>query len=139
MDFQSLGYSLGRHPLSLIREQLLENRYRTSDSLAGCRHGQVVRACGLVTLRQRPHTARGVMFVTLEDEAGQINVIVHPALVDRERYVLLHAVLLGVIGTWQTQGQVHHLLAGRLIDETPRLKHLGPMPTRMGPHRMIMG
>ena len=139
LDFQSLGYSLGRHPLSLIREQLLENRYRTSDSLAGCRHGQVVRACGLVTLRQRPHTARGVMFVTLEDEAGQINVIVHPALVDRERYVLLHAVLLGVIGTWQTQGQVHHLLAGRLIDETPRLKHLGPMPTRMGPHRMIMG
>ncbi|UOD49389.1 error-prone DNA polymerase [Orrella daihaiensis] len=139
LDFQSLGFTLGRHPLSLIRAELATQRYRVSDELLGCRHGQLVRACGIVTLRQRPHTARGVMFVTLEDEAGQINVIIQPHLIERERSVLLHAVLLGVIGTWQTDGHVHHLLAGRLMDETSRLQHLGSIPSRMGPHRVLMG
>ncbi|MCD8564362.1 MAG: error-prone DNA polymerase [Burkholderiaceae bacterium] len=139
LDYQSLGYSLGRHPLSLIRSELQTQRYRRSDALLDSRHGQLVRACGLVTLRQRPHTARGVMFVTLEDEAGQVNVIVQPHLVERAKDALLHALLLGVVGTWQTDGNVHHLLAGRLLDESKRLASLGSVPSRMGPHRILMG
>ena len=139
LDYQSLGFTLGRHPLNLIRPELQAQRYRASDQLLACRHGQVVRACGLVTLRQRPHTARGVMFVTLEDEAGHVNVIVQPHLIERERHALLHAVLLGVVGTWQTDGHVHHLLAGRLMNETTRLESLGSVPSRMGPHRLLMG
>ena len=129
LDYQSLGYTLERHPLSLIRTNLQAQRYRPSDALQACRHGQLVRACGLITLRQRPHTARGVMFVTLEDEAGWLNVIVHPGLVEREKTVLLQAVLLGVIGTWQTDGNTHHLLAGRLVDETAQLRRLGLVPS----------
>jgi error-prone DNA polymerase len=61
------------------------------------------------------------MFITLEDETGQVNVIIHRQLVEREQQTLLQASLLGVIGTWQTNGEVHHLLAGRLIDESQRL------------------
>ncbi len=139
LDYQSLGFTLGRHPLSLIRAQLQAQRYRASDELLACRHGQLTRACGLVTLRQRPHTARGVMFVTLEDEAGLVNVIIQPHLIERQRQALLHALLLGVVGTWQTDGNVRHLLAGRLIDETLLLQSLGSVPSRMGPHRVLMG
>jgi error-prone DNA polymerase len=61
------------------------------------------------------------MFITLEDETGQVNVIIHRQLVDREQKTLLQARLLGVIGTWQTNAEVHHLLAGRLVDESQRL------------------
>jgi error-prone DNA polymerase len=139
MDYQSLGYTLGRHPLCLIRDSLQTQRYRDSQALQACWHGQLVRACGLVTLRQRPHTARGVMFLTLEDEQGHVNVVIQPALIERERSLVLHTVLLGVIGTWQTDGQVAHLLAGRLVDETPRLQHLDGLPSRMGPHRVKAG
>jgi error-prone DNA polymerase len=124
LDYQSLGYSLGRHPLSLIRQSLAAQRYRHGAQLLACRHGQLVRACGLVTLKQRPQSARGVMFVTLEDETGHTNVIIHPQLIERERLTLLRATLLGVIGTWQTDGNVHHLLAGRLVDESPRIHEL---------------
>jgi len=127
MDYQSLGYTLGRHPLSLLRDRLQLLRYRSSQDLLAARPGQLVRTCGLVTLRQRPHTARGVMFITLEDEHGHINVVIKPELIERERTVVLHSRLLGVVGTWQTDGRVAHLLAGRLVDETRRLADLDPM------------
>ncbi len=121
LDYQSLGFSLTRHPVKLIRSNLDALRYQCAHALGASRPGQVTRACGLVTLRQRPHTAGGVMFITLEDETGQVNVIIHRQLVEREQQTLLQASLLGVIGTWQTNGEVHHLLAGRLIDESQRL------------------
>lgn len=139
LDYQSLGFTLGRHPLSLIRATLRSLRYRASDELLACRDGQLARTCGLVTLKQRPHTARGVMFITLEDEAGQVNVVVQPHVIERERQVLLQALLLGVVGTWQTDGQVHHLLAGRLVDETEKLATLDAISSRQGPHRVQMG
>lgn len=121
LDYQSLGFSLEHHPVRLVRALLQAKRYRSAQALQAARHGQLVRACGLVTLRQRPHSARGVMFLTLEDDSGQINVVIQQALVDRERHTLLSAVMLGVVGTWQTDGTVHHLLAGRLQDESAML------------------
>ena len=124
LDYQVLGYTLGKHPLSLIRSQLSQHHYRCSKELQTKRHGQLVRACGLVSLKQRPHTARGVMFITLEDEMGLVNVVVHPNLIERERQTIMHASLLGVIGTWQTDGKVHHLMAGRLMDETALLHEI---------------
>jgi len=124
MDYQSLGYTLGRHPLRLLRDRLQLLRYRSSQDLLAARSGQLVRSCGLVTLRQRPHTARGVMFITLEDEHGHINVVIKPEIIERERALVLHSRLLGVVGTWQTDGRVAHLLAGRLVDETRRLADL---------------
>jgi error-prone DNA polymerase len=91
-------------------------------------HGRLVRSCGIVTMRQQPQTAKGVVFVTLEDETGTINVIVWKALKEKQRAELLRARLLAVFGVWQRDedsgGQVRHLIAKRLVDLTDWLGDL---------------
>ena len=77
-----------------------------------------------MTVRQRPQTAKGVVFLTIEDETGPINVIVWRDLVDRQRRELLHAPLLGVYGLWQCAGEVRHLVAKRLVDLSHLLENL---------------
>jgi error-prone DNA polymerase len=89
-------------------------------TLNGYPDGRLARACGLVTVRQRPGTANGVIFMTLEDETGPINIIVWPNLLERQRKEVLGASLLGVYGVWQSQSGVRHLVAQRLVD----LSHL---------------
>ncbi|CAB3794573.1 error-prone DNA polymerase [Paraburkholderia fynbosensis] len=115
-DYRSVGLTLGRHPLELLRPQLLESRLMPASTLRTYRDGRLARGCGLVTVRQRPGTAKGVMFVTLEDETGNVNVIVWPSLLERQRKEALGASLLAVYGTWQCQGEVRHLVAQRLVD-----------------------
>jgi DNA polymerase III alpha subunit len=92
-------------------------------------NGRFVRACGLVTTRQQPATAKGTVFVTLEDETGCVNVIVWKDLRDAQRQVLLGARLMAVDGVWQCQGGVRHLLARRLIDVSRKLGSL-PVASR---------
>lgn len=115
-DYRSVGLTLGRHPLELLRPQLLANRLMPASTLRTYRDGRLARGCGLVTVRQRPGTAKGVMFVTLEDETGNVNVIVWPRLLEKQRQEALGASLLAVYGTWQCQGEVRHLVAQRLVD-----------------------
>ncbi|MFM0385742.1 error-prone DNA polymerase [Paraburkholderia dipogonis] len=115
-DYRSVGLTLGRHPLELLRSQLLANRLMPASTLRGYRDGRLARGCGLVTVRQRPGTAKGVMFVTLEDETGNVNVIVWPSLLEKQRKEALGASLLAVYGVWQCQGEVRHLVAQRLVD-----------------------
>src|SRR5690606_14789938 len=88
---------------------------------------RLARACGLVTVRQRPQTAKGTIFVTLEDETGPVNVVVRNELIERQRRELLGATLLGVYGTWQSASGVHHLIAQRLVDLSALL---GGLPAR---------
>ena len=120
-DYAALGLSLGRHPLALLRPLLAKRRMRTAAELLVARHGQVVHAAGLVTCRQRPGTASGVIFVTLEDETGQVNVVVWRDVSARQRRVLLGAQLLAVHGVLERDGDVAHLIAGRLEDLSPLL------------------
>ncbi|MEW9583292.1 error-prone DNA polymerase [Paraburkholderia sp. DGU8] len=115
-DYRSVGLTLGRHPLELLRPQLLANRLMPASTLRGYRDGRLARGCGIVTVRQRPGTAKGVMFVTLEDETGNVNVIVWPGLLETQRKEALGASLLAVYGVWQCQGEVRHLVAQRLVD-----------------------
>jgi error-prone DNA polymerase len=115
-DYNSTGLTLGRHPLSLLRPTLLEQRLMPASTLMSYRNGRLARGCGLVTVRQRPGTAKGVMFVTIEDETGNVNVIIWPSLLERQRREALGAALLGVYGTWQCEGEVRHLVAQRLVD-----------------------
>jgi error-prone DNA polymerase len=115
-DYKTVGLSLGRHPLELLRAELLAHRLMPAATLHGYRNGKLARGCGLVTVRQRPGTAKGVMFVTLEDETGNVNVIVWPSLLERQRREALGATLLAVYGTWQCEGEVKHLVAQRLVD-----------------------
>jgi len=126
-DYTSLGLTLRSHPLALLRPRLERQRLQTAQALQALPHGRLVRACGLVTARQRPGTAKGVVFVTLEDETGTVQVIVWPRLRERLGRVLVESRLLAVHGQWQREGEVCHLVAGHLADLTPLL---GDLPTR---------
>jgi error-prone DNA polymerase len=123
-DYASLGLTLGRHPLALLRHRLQLQRMLTAAELHALPHGRVTRVTGLVTGRQRPGTASGVTFVTLEDETGMINVIVWRDLAERQRKELLRANLLTVYGTLEREGEVVHLIAARLHDQTALLGKL---------------
>jgi len=125
-DYRAMGFTLGRHPLALLRDRLDMDRLQSAEQLATLRNGQFARACGLVTVRQRPGTANGVLFMTLEDETGQINVIVWPDLLEQFRKEALGAALLTVYGVWQVEGKVRHLIARKLVDRT---ELLGALPT----------
>ena len=141
-DYAATGLTLRRHPLALLRPRLARWRLLTALQLQTVPHGRSVRACGIVTVRQRPGTAKGTMFVTLEDETGPVNVVVWPGLIETWRDALLRSQLLAVQGLWQCatgpvppsaggQGAapgvpaVRHLVAQRFKDLTPLLGRLG--------------
>ena len=123
-DYRALGLTLGTHPLALLRGQLQAWRVQTAAVLKQARPGQLARASGLVTHRQRPETAKGVVFVTLEDDTGSVNVIVWPDLARTQRRELLGSRLLTVFGVWQREGEVRHLVARRLLDHSTLLQGL---------------
>jgi len=123
-DYAATGLSLRAHPLQLLRSTLAPMRLRTAAEMHDYPSGRLARACGLVTVRQQPQTAHGVVFVSLEDETGTVNVVVWKAVKAQFRDALYHARLLAVYGVWQrddaTGGNVRHLVARRLVD----LSHL---------------
>jgi error-prone DNA polymerase len=121
-DYASLGLTLGRHPLAFLRPRL--RAVLPAAALQARAHGQPARAAGLVTCRQRPDTASGVIFVTLEDETGSVNVVVWRDLAERQRRELLGARLLEVDGRLERDGEVVHLIARRLRDRSRLLGEL---------------
>ena len=127
-DYRATGLSLNTHPLALLREQLAAFKVQPACVLRGFRSGQLARASGLVTHRQRPETAKGVVFVTLEDETGTVNIIVWPDVAEAQRKPLLGSTLLTVYGVWQREGEgeraVMHLIARKLVDHSPLLNGL---------------
>jgi len=123
-DYASLGLTLGRHPLALLRHRLERLGLASAAALRLRLHGSRACAAGLVTCRQRPDTASGVVFVTLEDETGTINVVVWRDLAERQRRELLGARLLGVQGTIERDGEVVHLVARQLRDHSALLEAL---------------
>ncbi|MCU6501954.1 error-prone DNA polymerase [Rugamonas sp. A1-17] len=123
-DYHNLGLTLGRHPLSYLRPRLHAMRLMTADVLHQYDDARLARGCGLVTVRQRPATANGTVFITLEDETGNVNVIVWPSLVEQQRREVMGARLLAVYGQWQSKNGVSHLVAKRLVDLTHMLGEL---------------
>lgn len=115
-DYRQLGHTLREHPLSLLRARLRKRRFVTASDLKEAGNRALIRSAGIVVGRQRPGTASGIVFVTLEDETGWSNIVVHAALVERQRRELLGARLLGVYGQLQREGEVIHLVAKRLVD-----------------------
>jgi error-prone DNA polymerase len=123
-DYQSLGLTLGRHPMHLLRHRLERYRYLQAERVPDLRTGVAVNVAGLVITKQRPGTASGVTFVTLEDETGHINLVVWKQLAEQYRATLLNARLMGVQGELQIEGQVIHVIARRLIDHSDMLGNL---------------
>jgi error-prone DNA polymerase len=117
-DYASLALTLGRHPLALLREKLTRLHMSSAACLQTLAHGQRARAAGLVITRQRPASASGVTFLTLEDETGTVNVVVWRDLAERERAPMLRSRLLGVSGVLERDGPVVHLIAEHLEDHS---------------------
>jgi error-prone DNA polymerase len=123
-DYGALTLSLKAHPLALVRPRLAAERYLTAQALARCRHGALAASAGIVVTRQRPGSAKGVIFITLEDETGHANLIIWPQTFERFRAVVLRSAFLGCRGRVQRQGRVVHLLAHSLIALDPLLGRL---------------
>lgn len=133
-DYRATGLTLRRHPVALLRQRLARRGLLSAGELNALPNGQEVAACGIVTVRQQPQTAKGTIFITLEDETGPVNVIVWKSLRETQRNEVLHARLLAVYGVWQRSeesgtvkgyGAVRNLVAQRLEDLTPLLGRLG--------------
>lgn len=120
-DYQSLGLTLGKHPLALLHELDVLPKHRVASDLPNLRSGQLVTVIGLVTNRQRPGTASGVTFLTLEDHTGTINIVLWLELARRQRKQWLKAQLLQVKGVLEIEGDVIHVVAGDLRDLTKQL------------------
>jgi error-prone DNA polymerase len=123
-DYQSLGLTLERHPMQLIRHNLDRYRYQAADKLPDMLDGQMLNVAGIVITKQRPGTASGVTFVTLEDETGYINLVVWKQVAETYRAALLNAKLLGVRGEVQIEGKVIHVIARQLVDHSDMLGNL---------------
>lgn len=123
-DYKSLGLTLERHPLALMRAHLRNVGYVPAATLRELENGRVLKVAGLVITKQRPGTASGVTFVTLEDETGHINVIVWKRIAEDQRDVLLNARLMGVVGELQIEGRVVHVIARQLVDHSKLLGEL---------------
>ncbi|MCH8037190.1 MAG: hypothetical protein IIC53_08705 [Proteobacteria bacterium] len=134
-DYASLRFSLKAHPVSFLRAGLAAEGRVEAARLAEWPKDKPVKVAGLVLVRQRPGTAKGVIFATLEDETGVVNVIVWPDVFARQRKVLLGARLLGVEGPLQREGLVIHVIAKRLVDLSPRLAQLSAPESDSGSDR----
>ena len=115
-DYASTGFTLRRHPVALLRPHLDLYRVTSASSLVSIQNESFIKAVGIVTSRQRPQTAAGVTFLTLEDESGFVNVVVWPSLGEKQRPIVRRAVLIGVIGHVQKSDGVIHLIARELVD-----------------------
>jgi error-prone DNA polymerase len=115
-DYAHTGLTLRRHPIAVLRDQLSARGFVDSARLRSLTNGSNVRTAGLVITRQRPGSAEGVTFVTLEDEHGSINLIVWRDVAERQRQALIGSRLLGLAGKLQREGEVMHVIAHRLVD-----------------------
>jgi error-prone DNA polymerase len=124
-DYGHVGLTLRGHPLSFLREDLRRRRIVTCAEAMAARDGRWLEAAGLVLVRQMPGSAKGVLFVTIEDETGIANLVVWPQVFERQRRIILAAGMLGVQGRIQREGEVVHLVARHLTDLSPDLASVG--------------
>ena len=124
-DYRSVGLSLRDHPVSFLRATLEQRRIARCADLARRRDGSRLTVAGIVLVRQRPGSAQGVLFVTIEDETGHANLIVWPSVFERQRRVLLSATMLACRGKLQKEGEVIHVIADEIIDLSALLRSVG--------------
>jgi len=133
-DYGHVGLTLRRHPVSFLRDELSQDRILTCAETNAHPDRRRIKVAGLVLVRQRPGTAKGVTFITIEDETGIANLVVWADLYERQRRTVLAANMLAVEGRVQREGLVVHIVADRLIDLTDRLAAIGEQETVTFPH-----
>ena len=136
-DYRSIGLTLGPHPAGFVRGDLERLGAVPARTLRTMRGGERVTVAGLVLVRQRPGSAKGVMFITLEDETDAANLVVWPSLFERQRRVVLSAGMMACRGRVQREGEVVHVVAHRLIDLSHLMRTIGdrggPLAPSAGP------
>ena len=124
-DYGLVGLTLRAHPVSFLREELARRRMVTCAEAGAARDGRRCTVAGLVLMRQKPGSAKGVMFITLEDETGIANLVVWPQLFEKQRRLVLSASLMGVEGRVQREGDVVHVIVYKLLDLSDELRAVG--------------
>ena len=124
-DYSHVGLTLRRHPVYFLRDELTRRKIGTCAEAMAAKDCRRVQTAGLVLVRQKPGSAKGVMFITIEDETGIANLVIWPSLYERQRRTILGAQMLGVMGLIQREGDVVHLVARELLDLTPDLASVG--------------
>ncbi|MES2753457.1 MAG: error-prone DNA polymerase [Pseudomonadota bacterium] len=124
-DYRATQLSLRAHPLSFLRGELSRRRMVTCGALKSIKDGTRVEVAGIILVRQRPGSAKGVLFITLEDETGVANAILWPDRFEANRRTVMSAAMLGIAGRVQTEGSVTHVIVDRLTDLTPLLRQVG--------------
>ena len=124
-DYRHVGLTLRQHPASFLRPDLSRRRIVTCADAMGARDGKWLTTAGLVLVRQKPGSAKGVMFITIEDETGVANLVIWPSLYERQRRIILVAGMMGVQGRVQREGEVVHLVAHQLTDMSAELAAVG--------------
>jgi error-prone DNA polymerase len=124
-DYRSTGLTLRRHPVSFLRTELAAQGVVRAADLADIRDGKRVAVAGIVLVRQKPGSAKGVMFITIEDETGHANLIVWPAVFEKQRRLILSAAMITCHGKLQREGSVIHVIADRLTDNSALLRSVG--------------
>jgi error-prone DNA polymerase len=124
-DYRSTGLTLRRHPVSFLRAELAERQMVRACDLPQIRDGKRIAIAGIVLVRQKPGSAKGVMFITIEDETGHANLIIWPALFEKQRRLILSASMLICHGKLQREGSVIHIVADRLEDGSDLLRSVG--------------
>ena len=134
-DYRSIGLSLRAHPLSFMRTDLGARRMIATADLARLKDGARLSIAGIVLVRQKPGSAGGVMFMTIEDEDGHANLVIWPNLFEKQRRLILSAGMIGCRGKLQREGEVMHVIAQELEDLTPMLRALGRGDVRLATGR----
>ena len=124
-DYRSIGLTLRQHPVAFLRQDLQNRNMVTAADLAHLKDGKRVNIAGIVLVRQKPGSAKGVMFMTIEDETGHANLIIWPDLFEKQRRLILSAGMVGCRGRLQREGEVTHIIAGELTDLSPMLRSVG--------------
>jgi error-prone DNA polymerase len=130
-DYRAVALTLRAHPLAFLRAELGQAGYRPLAEIAATKDGRPFRGAGIILVRQKPGSAKGVMFITLEDEGGTANLVIWPQLFEAERRLILSSSMLGVSGVVQREGEVIHLVARRLVDLSPLLASIGGRDFRL--------
>ncbi|WP_209894456.1 error-prone DNA polymerase [Rhizobium leguminosarum] len=128
-DYGHTGVTLRAHPVSFLREDLTRRNIVTCAEATSARDGRWLMTSGLVLVRQKPGSAKGVMFMTIEDETGVANIVVWPSLFEKQRRVVLGSAMMAINGKIQREGGVVHLVAQRMFDLTTDLASLGERDT----------
>lgn len=127
-DYQTMRLSLKAHPLAFLRAGLAERGFTRASELRDRKFRSMVSVAGVVLIRQRPGSAKGVCFITLEDETGVVNLVVWPDMMERYRKVVMGARLIEVRGRVEYDDEVLHVIAAHLEDATGQLQRLASDP-----------